>query len=42
MSSDDWNNVINVNLNSSFHLLKHFTKKMVKKDLEELYLFHQL
>jgi len=31
MSSDDWNNVINVNLNSSFHLLKHFTKKMVKK-----------
>ena len=31
MSSEDWNNVINVNLNSSFHLLKHFTKKMVKK-----------
>ena len=31
MSSDDWNNVINVNLNSSFHLLKHFIKKMVKK-----------
>ena len=31
MSSDDWNNVINVNLNSSFYLLKHFTKKMVKK-----------
>ena len=31
MTSDDWNNVINVNLNSSFHLLKHFTKKMVKK-----------
>ncbi len=31
MSSDDWNSVINVNLNSSFHLLKHFTKKMVKK-----------
>ena len=31
MNSDDWNNVINVNLNSSFHLLKHFTKKMVKK-----------
>ena len=29
MSSDDWNNVINVNLNSSFHILKHFTKKMV-------------
>ena len=27
MSTDDWNNVINVNLNSSFHLLKHFTKK---------------
>ena len=23
MSSDEWNNVINVNLNSSFHLLKH-------------------
>ncbi len=31
MSSDDWNNVINVNLNSSFHILKHFTKKMVKR-----------
>jgi len=30
MSLDDWNSVINVNLNSSFHLLKHFTKKMVK------------
>jgi len=31
MSSEEWNNVINVNLNSSFHLLKHFTKRMVKK-----------
>ncbi|OUW67749.1 MAG: hypothetical protein CBD62_02915 [Candidatus Pelagibacter sp. TMED202] len=31
MSLEDWNSVINVNLNSSFHLLKHFTKKMVKK-----------
>ena len=31
MSSEDWNDVINVNLNSSFHLLKHFIKKMVKK-----------
>ncbi len=31
MSIDEWNNVINVNLNSSFHLLKHFTKKMVKR-----------
>ena len=31
MSSDDWNSVINVNLNSSFYLLKHFVKKMVKK-----------
>ena len=31
MSLDEWNNVINVNLNSSFHLLKHFTKKMVKR-----------
>ena len=30
MSLDDWKSVINVNLNSSFHLLKHFTKKMVK------------
>ncbi len=30
MSLEDWNSVINVNLNSSFHLLKHFTKKMVK------------
>ena len=31
MSLEDWSSVINVNLNSSFHLLKHFTKKMVKK-----------
>tara|TARA_B100000963_G_scaffold314784_1_gene293523 strand:- start:24 stop:734 length:711 start_codon:yes stop_codon:yes gene_type:complete len=31
MSSEEWNNVINVNLNSSFYLLKHFTKKMVKR-----------
>ena len=31
MSLDDWNSVINVNLNSSFHLLKHFVKKMVKR-----------
>ncbi len=31
MSSNDWSSVINVNLNSSFHLLKYFTKKMVKK-----------
>ncbi len=31
MSSDDWNSVINVNVNSSFHLLKHFVKKMVKR-----------
>ena len=31
MSTEDWDNVINVNLNSSFHLLKHFTKKMIKK-----------
>ncbi len=31
MSPNDWNSVINVNLNSSFHLLKHFTKHMVKK-----------
>ena len=31
MSSEEWNNVINVNLNSSFYLLKYFTKKMVKK-----------
>ena len=31
MSSEDWTSVVNVNLNSSFHLLKHFVKKMVKK-----------
>tara|TARA_Y200000002_G_C22552735_1_gene608945 strand:+ start:261 stop:971 length:711 start_codon:yes stop_codon:yes gene_type:complete len=31
MTSNDWSSVINVNLNSSFHLLKYFTKKMVKK-----------
>ena len=31
MSIEEWNNVIDVNLNSSFYLLKHFIKKMVKK-----------
>ena len=31
MSADEWSNVIDVNLNSSFFLLKHFIKKMVKK-----------
>ena len=31
MSLEDRNSVINVNLNSSFHLLKHFVKKMVKR-----------
>ena len=31
MTLEDWNSVIDVNLNSSFHLLKHFIKKMVKK-----------
>ena len=31
MSSEDWNSVINVNLNSSFHLQKYCVKKMVKK-----------
>ena len=31
MSAEDWNDVIDVNLNSSFYLLKHFIKKMVKK-----------
>ena len=31
MSSEDWSDVINVNLNSSFYLLKYFVKKMIKK-----------
>jgi 3-oxoacyl-[acyl-carrier protein] reductase len=31
MSAEEWNDVIDVNLNSSFYLLKHFIKKMVKK-----------
>ena len=31
MSLDAWKSVLNVNLNSSFYLLKHFVKKMVKK-----------
>ena len=31
MSAEEWTNVIDVNLNSSFYLLKHFIKKMVKK-----------
>lgn len=37
MSSEEWSNVIDVNLNSSFYLLKHFVKKMVKKGSVELY-----
>ena len=31
MSAEEWNDVIDVNLNSSFYLLKHFIKKMIKK-----------
>ena len=31
MSVQEWNEVIDVNLNSSFYLLKHFIKKMIKK-----------
>jgi len=31
MSEEEWSNVIDVNLNSSFYILKHFVKKMVKK-----------
>ena len=31
MSSEEWSDVINVNLNSSFYLLKYFVKKMIKK-----------
>ncbi len=31
MSADEWADVIDINLNSSFYLLKHFIKKMVKK-----------
>ena len=31
MSAKEWNDVININLNSSFYLLKHFIKKMIKK-----------
>ncbi len=31
MSSEQWTDVIDVNLNSSFYLLKHFIKKMIKK-----------
>ena len=31
MSVEEWSNVIDINLNSSFYLLKHFIKKMVKK-----------
>ena len=31
MSEEEWSNVIEVNLNSSFYILKHFIKKMVKK-----------
>ena len=31
MSVEEWNEVIDINLNSSFYLLKHFVKKMIKK-----------
>ena len=31
MSIEEWTEVIDVNLNSSFYLLKHFIKKMIKK-----------
>ena len=31
MSVEEWTEVIDVNLNSSFYLLKHFVKKMIKK-----------
>tara|TARA_B100000965_G_scaffold391128_1_gene398831 strand:- start:283 stop:993 length:711 start_codon:yes stop_codon:yes gene_type:complete len=31
MSVEEWNQVIDINLNSSFYLLKHFVKKMIKK-----------
>ena len=31
MSAEEWINVIDINLNSSFYLLKHFVKKMIKK-----------
>ncbi|MDB9777040.1 SDR family oxidoreductase, partial [Alphaproteobacteria bacterium] len=31
MSEDEWNDVINVNLNSTFKLVKHFIKGMVKR-----------
>ncbi len=31
MSVEEWKDVIDINLNSSFYLLKHFIKKMVKK-----------
>ena len=31
MSEEEWSNVIDVNLNSSFYLLKYFVKKMIKK-----------
>ena len=31
MSAEEWNDVIDVNLNSSFYILKHFVKKMIKQ-----------
>ena len=31
MSAEEWTSVIDINLNSSFYLLKHFVKKMIKK-----------
>ena len=35
MNQDEWNNVINVNLTSTFLLSKYAIKKMLKKNMEK-------
>ena len=39
MSPNEWNSVINVNLNSSFYLLKHFVKKRTTLFLSNSFIF---
>ena len=36
MSEQEWEDVLNVNLNSTFNILKLITKGMVKENMEEL------
>ena len=39
MKSEEWNQVMNVNLNGPFHLTKTVLKDMVRTRMEELLIF---